>query len=278
MKKIRHRGKAWLLSAAILLMATAHSAPSVYAETTVRNGWNYVAFFSEAKNFFLFHPNSIREIFYSISILQGNPRVAKRHIERDIFSCRVGAALYANCPVDRLETEKRELKIPNSFEIAVNFSKIENKKYNKNMRVVALSWKPDLPISPVMSIREFLAILNIAKESKYFRIIEPLKQIRFHVVLDRDFQIIMDAALADNLISSQNNCSPQRDIHQRECVETTDGVYRTLPTDFQDRLLFVLNSTDFTVQDEVGSHSLYFQATRARINQQYFKVRNDKVW
>lgn len=277
MKSIRHGAEMWLLHLFICLVAIVSCALPTAADPVVKPEQGYSEFFSEIENFFLFRPILMKKAFYGMSVLQGDPKVARFHIEKEIFSCGAGAAAYTNCPIGRFKTKKRQQKVSNAIRVAVNISRIESRKYKKGMKVVSLFWNPTLLVPPALDIREFLSLLNVAKESKYFQIEESLKRIRFNAVFQRKIELVLDATLADNLIGSQRSCEREGRSDRWKCMDSASGVYSTIPLDRRDRFTFVLDSSDFDILDETGSFTIFLKATRVKINQQHFAVRSERV-
>ena len=277
MKNVHYTTNIWPLHLIVSLIVFAHCIIPANASSVTKENQDYAEFFSEVTNFFLFQPHLIKDIFYCMSVLQGNPEIARIHIEKEIFSCHANTTLHTTCPIDRFTLEKKRQRIPNTIEVATDFSRIESRKHKKNIKVVSLFWKPKLLIPPTLKIQEFLSLLNIAKDSKYFRIEKSLTQIKFNVVFERKIELVLNATLANNLIGSQRSCIQQGELNRPECANVTNEVNRTISFDKMDRLTFVLGSVDFAVLDEIGSLTLYLKATQVKINQQYYTPASEKV-
>jgi hypothetical protein len=128
-----------------------------------------------------------------------------------------------------------------------------------------------------MSVQKFLSDLNIAQESEYFQINPRLRTLRFNAVFENEIELLMDSALADNLIGRQRNCVKKRGRNRWECITTNAGVYETIPNDKKDMVTFVLDYIDFDSLSEIGSLNLYLRPTHVQINRQLFKVRQFKI-
>ena len=207
----------------------------------------YQDFFSKKENFYLLQPSLVTDFFTGLIETKGKGSRAKRNIAKNILGCPLGTASSSNCPVDRYKFLKKEKRTPSQFIAQVNWTVVERIKKGR-FHVLSLTWRPQLIDTEIFLIEDYLKSLNIAAESKDFRMPTQIRRIQFSPHFQRRIQIKVDAKMAKVLLE----------------------LYEEKPADFRDSITFVPEGNSVTLRDDLATFNLFLKAKKIKINHLVF--------
>lgn len=205
---------------------------------------DYKRFFEQESQFYLVNPKLVEVIFLGLVDLKGNPEVAKHKIRTEVLGCPEGDQLRTRCILDQLYLEKRTKRVPNLFEIPVNFTRLESGRKDQGQVRLKLAWRQETFEAPVIEVDEFFAFVGAAAESDYYKRKEAVQQIVFNAQFENHFEILLPSRLASDLLK----------------------LYEPIPEDFQDRIFYRAEGADLTIEENLASANLRFKAEQVRIN------------
>lgn len=221
------------------------------------NGNNhYSLFFGTTENYFLIQPTLVKKIFYNLASLHGNKIKSRRVINQTMFQCGTGEQCYSNCRIDKLKQLRKKQRISSYITMPVIFTDITSRPYKRKKRLVTLTWKPDPITPPTMQTTDFLEYINTKGDSKYFTINPKIKLLRFSPSFQEEIHIIMDKAIAKNLLK----------------------LYSQPQNDFRDRITFKYQNSSFLSESGVGYIRLHWKARKIKINNQLFSVEPEDIF
>lgn len=229
-----------------------HFSPTLHAQPRENINLEYTAFFIEYDNVFMFRPSLIQTVFYNIVDLKGNKTVARKKILTSVLGCQTESSLNPGCQIDRFRVQRKKANIPNHFTTPVSFSNISSRRYNKYKKIITLSWTPELIHPPNMTVEDFFNFVNAAKDSKYYRLKKGLKNIQLNTILEKKVEIVVENALAKNLIE----------------------LYKHPRTDDKDVLVFVYDAVYPNRRYHTADFYIHLRASKVKINHQWFRTRN----
>ncbi len=227
----------------------------------------YAEFFSEYQNFYLFHPELIKETFWGLAKPKYNNKLNRRTIEQHIFAC---GESYSNktCYYDQTVFERQDKKIPKVITIPVSFSKIAVEKISKYNRQITLSWEPESFNSPTIKASFFRKLTNLAENSRYYQFRSNIQNIKFNIVFPKEFNFILNKSFADNIIEFGRECE------NRRCSKVISGAYKNIPNDKKDEIFLTFKEADFNVSDTIISINMYLKVVKIKLNHQFYKINN----
>ncbi len=214
----------------------------------------YTNFLSEAENIFLLHPNVVKDIFFDLVELKGNPKTAKMRINSDVLGCKVGVKSNRGCRIGKLKLEQKKQNIPRQLIVPVNFTHISASKESSRKMRVHLSWRPEFVEPPAISLEQFLEDIWAAKESQYFKVKKGIERIQLNTTLDRDIYFITDNSMANSLVN----------------------VYKQLPIDKNDTITFDFDYTVSSKRYITMDYFIHLKAVSVFINHQVFTTTERK--
>lgn len=248
--RINRTSAAVILLAATLLFfhATALGQEGIGNEA-VRSFW------SESENILVFHPDLVRDIFFGISDLKGNPVTARRNLNREVLDCRFTSQRTSNCWIDQLKDAKKQRNLKTLFRVPVNIEGISKKVYHRDRKqaLVTFTWNRPVFQPPSITIEEFLGHVGAASESKYYSVKSSLDTILLNPVFQNEIEILVTQNQAANLL----------DLYQRP------------PADYNDSVSFQYDSVYLTESSGTAIFNIYLKAVRLKVNHQTFRVNRD---
>ncbi len=210
----------------------------------------YTKFFAEYENIFLFRPNLVRDVFFSIVELKGNQKTARKVINSQVLGCHTNTSINQGCRIDQLRLERKKLGIPNYVTIPVNFMRVSTRVFNKRKKRMTLQWNPEILQPPTISVDEFLSYVTAARESRHYKVDPNIIEFQFNTLLERKIDIIVENELAANLLD----------------------LYQSPPADKQDAITFAFDFVSTSERFGTRDINIQLRAVAIRINQQRFKT------
>ena len=227
-----------------LAQADGDSMTSAKAYQAKAADLDYKRFFEQESQFYLVNPRLVEVIFLGLVDLKGNPEVAKHKIRTEVLGCPEGDPLRTHCILDRLYQEKRTKKVPNLFEIPVNFTRVEKGRRDQGQVRLKLAWRQEPFEAPVIEVDDFFAFVGAAAESDFYKRKEEVKQIVFNAHFENHFEILLPLRLAGDL----------------------QKLYEPIPEDLKDRIFYRAEGADLTIEENLASANLRFKAEQVKIN------------
>ena len=214
----------------------------------------YPLFLTEAGNIFLLEPSLVEEVFWGIVDLKGNRSLSKKRIRYHVLGCQAETRLNQGCKIDRVKLEKRRKRIPSVLKIPVNFTRISTKKIDAERSAVIVNWQPEIFEPPLIKLEDFLADINAAPESRYYRVKDKVEWIQLNPLFEREIWFNTDKKIADSLMR----------------------VYRRMPTDNRDAITFSIDFVTSYHRLLIMDYFIQFKADRVTINHQVFQTTERK--
>ena len=248
--------KAWhLLSPLLLFVAVMSFTGPVHSQE--QYPIEYTEFLTKAENVFLFHPELVRDVFYSLIDLKGNRATARNRINRDVLGCRRYIEGNRGCRIKKLKMEQKAQGLTGSLEVPVNFTYVQATRHTRTKQRIHLRWRPELIKPPAISLQDFLEDVWAAKESKYFKFKQGIERIQLNPILERDIYFVTDNRMADSLV----------------------GVYKQLPTDKQDSITFIFDYSVPTKRHITMDFFVHLKADKVIMNKHtFYPVERKKHW
>lgn len=248
--------KAWhLLCPLLLFVAVMSFTGPVHSQE--QYPIEYTEFLTKAENIFLFHPELVRDVFYSLIDLKGNRSTARNRINRDVLGCRRYIEGNRGCRIKKLKMEQKAQGLTGSLEIPVNFTYVQATRHTRTKQRIHLRWRPELIKPPAISLQDFLEDVWAAKESKYFKFKQGIERIQLNPNLERDIYFVTDNRMADSLV----------------------GVYKQLPTDKQDSITFIFDYSVPTKRHITMDFFIHLKADKVIMNKHtFYPVERKKHW
>ena len=254
----QHSGKRFLQLVFITLMLIVSMPLTVYStdDKSITQP-EYVNFWSDYKNIFLFQPKLIKTLFHEIIELKGNNKAARRVINHEILGCRTEVSYNAGCRIDQLQLQRKEQKLSNQYAIPVNFTGFTFRpfKNSKSKLLVRLSWRPALFRPPLVEVDTFLDYVNAARNSKIYALKPGLEWIQIIPDFQKHIEIVINRVMANNLMK----------------------IYEQPHNDFKDSITFVLDSTYNSRENGLSSFTLNLKAVSVKVNHLVYRVQRDSV-
>lgn len=222
---------------------------------TFHSEMEYQAFFNSAKNIFLIDPTLIKPLFLELTELTKVNYKKRKRFEKNLFSCGVGTELTSNCIIDRLFVERKARRITRKITIPVQIHQIQKRRYNSKKDLVTIRWNNNGSPMATLSKEAFMRFINIAEDSPFFRLKKGFKTIKFNIVFEDKFPVLIKRREANNLLV----------------------VYQKPPSDGKDTVRFRLDHHSFTRYLDTISFNLHFKAETIKINNQTFKIEKESI-
>jgi len=216
------------------------------AETVGLPDQRYEVFWSRLDNVFLFRPSLIRDVFYGVFELKGNPKLARHFIEREVLGCSTASSINGVCRIDRLQQLRRKLNLSETFSVPVNFSSVTIRPHPADIKrqIVTLQWKPALFQPPISTLSDFCQYLGIAENSPYYQVRTHLERIQINPLFQNQIEITIGRSSAENLRQ----------------------LYLHPPVDFEDQITFSIGDIRRETTADMIVFTLELKSTRVKIN------------
>lgn len=245
----------WSLLLVVILgsfLLTAAGPGSATAQSGIDPRVEFVEYWGDYKSVFLFHPPLVKQIFMSIVDLKGNRRIALKHINNEILSCKSGIAALSECRMDQLKLERRNMGISRYILVPINITSVTGHRFKKNKQkyVLTIKWKPLMIQPPALSVDDFFQYLGTADESRYYTAKKRLDQIQINPLFQDRVTIVTSRSRARNILR----------------------LYQTPPTDLKDALVFRVETAARVPNGSTASFDLHMKAVQVKINHQKFQT------
>jgi hypothetical protein len=217
----------------------------------------YVNFWSDYKNIFLFQPKLVKTVFNEIIDLKSNNKAVRRLINYEVLGCQSEVSYNAGCRIDQLKLQRKKSKLSSRYTIPANFTGISFRPYKnqKTRSLVMLSWRPALFRPPLIEVDTFLDYINAARNSKIYTLKSGLEWVQIVPDFQKRIEIVVDRVMANNLMK----------------------IYQHPHNDFRDSIIFMLDSTHSARENGLSSTTLYLKAVSVKINHRIYRVQKDST-
>lgn len=230
---------------ATLLILTGSSGLYAYRMKTIEP----TEFFREYENIFVYRPNLIKDVFYAIMEIRGNPSQSRSFINRDVLGCYPEARIHQGCRIDKLQQLQKEQQIPRYLKIPVTFTSVESKSFTRNERILVLKWKPEWIQPPSLTTEQFLDYIRSAVDSRYYSLKPGIERIQLNPLFEKEIHIILDKKITDNLVE----------------------LYKHVDPDSKDAIIYTFDFVTASRRNLTMDLFIQFRAVHVEINHQTYK-------
>lgn len=232
-----------VLALGVILMPM--QAQAQYKEPKI---FEYEKFFAEAQNLLAMRPELFQELFFGLIDLRGNASKSRSILTKEVLECNAENVI-SRCPLELLAQYKNKHDIQQSYQIEVNFERLEFAKRG-HQTLVTFHWRPALVDADVWGIEEFKSWLDIAEDSPYFHFKPGISQILFASSFERKMQVLMNPKVAKVL----------------------KELYREPNSDFKDSITFELSGASVSLEGDLASFNFFLKAIRLKVNHMEYPV------